>query len=205
MERKALKPGQIIVPGEYEIGNESILKIYFRIFDSGCGEILPPVTVARADVIDPAERKARLDRRLARIKSHGYPNILYGERVAIGDYEHICSLIQTAPYYLLDGNHRTAAATLAGHDIDALELQNDGDLLEVRRMVDRGELFDFKRSETSLYELLMEFECFCMGNENVISGPPNKDMVRTVEQRVEEMVRNGHLPGYMTEVFLKRK
>lgn len=201
MERKALKPGQIIVPGEYEIGNESILKIYFRIFDSGCGEILPPVTVARADVIDPAERRARLDRRLDRIKSHGYRT----EPVAIGDYEHFCSLIQTAPYYLLDGNHRTAAATLAGHDINALELQNDGDLLEVRRMVDRGELFDFKRSETSLYELLMEFECFCMDNEYVISGPPQRDMVRTVEQRVEELVRNGNLPGYMTERFLKRK
>jgi len=45
MKELILKPEQIIVPGEYELGNESILKIYFRIFERGHGKDLPPVLV----------------------------------------------------------------------------------------------------------------------------------------------------------------
>lgn len=38
------------MPGEYSLGNESILKIYHRIFESGYGNCLPPVIVAKSDV-----------------------------------------------------------------------------------------------------------------------------------------------------------
>ncbi|MBI1970448.1 hypothetical protein HYS47_01750 [Candidatus Woesearchaeota archaeon] len=61
MERRILQPEQIIVPGEYELGNESIVKIYFRVFDAGHGVDLPPVIVARADVVSEEQRQKRLE------------------------------------------------------------------------------------------------------------------------------------------------
>ena len=59
MENRILQPEQIIVPGEYEVGDEQILNIYFRVFDRGNSKDLPPVIVAHrtaADMLlDPAK------------------------------------------------------------------------------------------------------------------------------------------------------
>jgi hypothetical protein len=64
MIERILQPSQIVVPGEYEVGNESILKIYHRIFDKGHGNDLPPVIVAKPLTVE--EREGRYRAKLAR-------------------------------------------------------------------------------------------------------------------------------------------
>src|SRR3989338_1375909 len=59
MERRILQPEQIIVPGEYELGNEQILKIYHGIFEKGHGEDLPPVIVCSSGYVPEQERQFR--------------------------------------------------------------------------------------------------------------------------------------------------
>ncbi|MBI2558278.1 hypothetical protein HYW20_03065 [Candidatus Woesearchaeota archaeon] len=250
MKKLILQPHQLIAPGEYELHNESILKIYFRIFDRGHGKDLPPAIVTGSatekiydkflrqyerDVADLKQNRERLNTVVGRLNrdSEGkyytdddqvheqllqigigtrykmtFPTKYYvveGEldhdlkmisaRLAhsqkmlgdeLQDYQGIrdkaVNLMTTgANYILLDGNHKTAAATLTHNPIHALQLETDDDLAEVRRMVTRGELFDFKRPETSLDELVNAFYEYC---KNHI------DEFNTVRERIDKLTSN---------------
>ncbi|MBI2665757.1 hypothetical protein HYX12_04000, partial [Candidatus Woesearchaeota archaeon] len=146
MQRIILEPEQIIVPGECELGDESILKIYFRIFEKGHGEDLPPVIVVSNDIIKPRSRRGRLNEEIRRIKMaenekrivsnpyYGGSSYTFAEPVIRNIRERYAKLeekLGSAPYYLIDGNHRTTAATLTHSPIYALELQTNRDLNEV--------------------------------------------------------------------------
>lgn len=120
------------------------------------------------------------------------------------DYAQFRRVIQGAPFYLLDGNHKSAAATLTHNPIYALELQSSKDIKEVRRMIRCGELFDFKRPETSLEEIATAFEEYCLGEANSI-GRGKMGNVRTVRQRIDELASNGDLPAYMKERYHRAK
>ena len=110
MERRILQPEQIIVPGEYELGNESILKIYFRVFDRGHGEDLPPVLVTHNGRINPS-----------------YLNEEFGR--GQGQDEFYQKLMDSeAEYLLLDGNHKSVAATLSHKPIYSLDLEKRADI-----------------------------------------------------------------------------
>src|SRR3989338_8017783 len=75
MERRILQPEQIIVPGEYELGNESILKIYFRVFDRGHGGDLPPIIVTSSQfdqsLLPPAKEYDRCIRLIEKNERKG--------------------------------------------------------------------------------------------------------------------------------------
>jgi hypothetical protein len=217
MKTRKLKPEQIIVPGEYELGNESILKIYFRIFEKRHGKDLPPAVVTR--LMSRDERKIREwledseygfrkweEKRLANILPYG---TLEARR---RDYENLFKILEKSPYMLIDGNHKTAAATLAHKPISALEIQTDEDLKEVRKMVERGELFDFKRDETSIYHLRRSFIAYCLelnirendGNITFLSGGRSwLRYTKSVKERIDELASNGDLPQYMKERYFK--
>ena len=47
MDKRELKPEQIVVPGEYQLGNDAILQTYFGIYNNGGGEYIAPVLIAR--------------------------------------------------------------------------------------------------------------------------------------------------------------
>ena len=209
MERRILQPEQIIVPGEYELGNESILKIYFRIFDRGHGKDLPPVVVVNSGLITKQARQERLQEQIVYMKKSEEANekihAPYGAsylmaKPAIQEteerYRKIEGKLESAPYYLIDGNHRTAAAALTHSPISALELQGDGDFEEIKKMIERGKLFDFKRPETSLQTLVLEFEnCVLKYIE----------CCKTIRERIDELISNGNLPPYMKERYHRRK
>ncbi|MBI4152221.1 hypothetical protein HY495_00790 [Candidatus Woesearchaeota archaeon] len=180
MDRKIVQPKQIIVPGEYELGNQSILKIYFRVFDRGHGGDLPPVIVAHNSIGNRGERYFTLNPRI------------------VGDYRNrVQSYINKgAEYFLLDGNHRAVASALTDHPIDTLELQSDEDIKKFRKMVERGELFDWEQESGSLIEIVDDFEFFCW---------EHLDEMMTVEERVKQLTSNGDLPQYMTDKYLQDK
>ena len=212
MERRILQPEQIIVPGEYELGDESILKIYFRVFDRGHGGDLPPVIVASShfdqSLLPPAkeyERSIRLIEEWERKGEYVNPGSrahtkkCYDNNIAeySGIIEKIAQFNEAgARYILLDGNHKSAAATLTHQPISALEIQADTDLEEIRRMVEGGELFDFKINNPSLVELVGEFYNFC--NNRL-------EDVNTVRERINRLTVNGDLPQYMKERYHRGK
>ncbi len=177
MERRILQPEQIIVPGEYELGNESILKIYFRVFDRGHGEDLPPTLVTHKSKINPSYLRGRYD--------EGYhPNEFYQKLM---DSE--------AEYLLLDGNHKSVAATLRHSPIYSLDLEDRADVGKARKMVRNGELFDFPHEGDSLVEIANSFITYIFQDE----------VIMTVRERVDKLTSNGDLPKYMKDRYLRRQ
>lgn len=215
MRKRKLKPEQIIVPGEHYLGNESILKIYFRIFEKGHGNDLPPIVVTnpvhfdyfqRLDIElendisslsdwpkrNPTVTLYDINREIQRFKINcqRQKEMYFPIMDKLKKYSDNCNNI----YLLLDGNHRTTAATLAHKPISALEVQTDEDLEEVRKMVKRRELFDFKRDEKSLSELINSFYKHCRFHI---------EEVKSVKERIDELTSNGDLPQYIKDRYLK--
>ncbi len=187
MKKIVVPPERILIPAEYRLGNESILNAYFRIFDKNQGDILPPAIVVNS--------------------KYGGDHDCYGTQNSLdfytqtslafinrGKFQEIMSVYenQADTYYLLDGNHRTAAATLTHKPINALELKSDADLVRIRKMVEKGELFSFDRNEDSLMELTRNYECHvCQSLEQFM----------TVQERLHTLTSNGDLPHYMTKRY----
>ncbi len=165
------------MPGEYELGNEAILKIYFRVFDKGEGEILPPCLVTHK----------------SRIQSNHLRKTYANEKKADEFYQRL--MATDSEYLLFDGNHKSVAETLCHTPIDSLELQTGKDVREVRRMVRNGELFNFPHEENSVIKIANAFIDYLFS--------PGYEMIMTVEERVEKLASNGDLPKYMTDRYLR--
>lgn len=226
MKELELKPEQILVPGEYELGNQSILKIYFRIFDKGYGKDLPPVIVVHNSLVDynGLDRKmhelesiikncvegydiihrdlqeGRIDQTYACLRHNEYSEKVQESNMHIFKIKDIYQVFQilhrlNAEYFLIDGNHRTVAATLTHNPIYALELQNNKDISEARKMIKKGELFNFDRAEDKLVDLVMAWGSYVSGHI---------DDTCTVKQRVNQLTSNGDLPSYMKQKYLER-
>lgn len=251
MRKLTLQPEQILVPGEYELGNEAILKIYFRIFEKGHGEDLPPVLVCSSTYVPASERQEfyvekikkyvdwlkggcsdgikddntfnydntdSIDTILGKLKqvNSAKPNELGSFFIMrkfddiqkgiakITQYLQITKLfelgISQAGYFLLDGNHRSAAAELTHQPLSVLELEKDDDITELQQMTERGELFNFKLPVVSIRNLYFSFVEWIVG-EQVHGG--HFDEFKTVRERIEELTSNGHLPEYMIERYRK--
>jgi len=111
-------------------------------------------------------------------------------------YAQLIEKTSQASYYLIDGNHRAVAAALTHNPIYAIELQNDKDLNKVRKMVKCGELFEFNRDETSLQELVLEFDDYLLNNI---------EDCMTIQQRVDKLTSNGDLPEYIKIKYLENR
>ena len=213
MEKRILQPEQIIVPGEYELGNESIFKIYFRVFDRGHGGDLPPVIISKHNVLeDNIEKRMRSAVQAVlswrdHAKSSGavFADDTADEKIRkiMDIYPLFLTKTRESEYYLIDGNHKSAAATLTHQPIYALELQSNKDLAEVRRRVRKGELFDFKRPETSLRKLILSFEEYILGDH--YGNDMHIEDFNTVRERINRLTSNGDLPRYMKDRYLRGK
>ena len=233
MKRRLLRPNQILVPGEFELGNPSVLQIYFRLFEKSHGNCLPPAIVVRSGL---STEKAIEERYLRALKIN-YKHVCdYAdfprpteedteasllEKIKKADEEYIKEglikrfkelkdayaklgqMSKKAPFYLVDGNHKTAAATLTHHRVSALELERDEDLTDIRIMVQRGELFDFKRKEKSLKDLVSAFEEYVVGITYKALG--HIEDVTTVEKRVDKLVAQWKVPNYMIQRYRVEK
>ena len=79
-------------------------------------------------------------------------------------------------------------------------------------MVERGEIFDFKREETSIYHLRRSFVAHCLNLDvrendgNIIFPADGSSWLRytkSVKERIDELTSNGDLPQYMKERYLR--
>lgn len=189
MKRLTLKPEQIIVPGGYEIGDEEALKKYFEMFDKGCEQDVPPVLVLHSNLAGcydrchlpyPPREEFLKQMKLWRALDPNRPDF----------------------FYMIDGNHRAIAATLTHNPISALELQEDGDILEVKLMAERGELPSLEKVlglwKNSISHQISEFESYV--GENFHINP-----IPLLDLRVSKLVEDGLLPRYMQVRYLKEK
>lgn len=212
MKKLSLKPSKIIVPGEYYLGNDSILKIYHRIFSVNHQRHLPPVVVTRFGDL------SQIQDWLEETYKHWEQTPYLIERLNSGtidarrsDYKTLFDRLSKHPYLLLDGNHRSTAAELNHRNISALEIECDEDIGKIREMVEKGDLFNFNLTESSLYEIRRSFVAHCLdinlgdtGKDFTFAGCPTSQLkyIKTVEERVKELVANRDLPAYMIDKYL---
>ncbi len=53
-----LSPNQVITLHDFPLHSEQVLKLYFRMYEQGCGHIVPPSPVMRCGLVQPAFNKA---------------------------------------------------------------------------------------------------------------------------------------------------
>jgi len=203
MKELELTPDDLIIPNtDEDLGNPAILEEYFRLFDGGNGDSVPPVLVAKTT---PHEIRRKVDNEndLKMVKSYRrhFPHsnvdeirrilVTHGLRVKA----ELIELSRTSSYYLLDGNHRTTAATLTGSPIRALQLERDSDILTIREMISEGIIRDHTRKEETVAGMIFAFEGLCGkyigspdGFYSIIQAESCERKLGTVRQRLERLI-----------------
>jgi hypothetical protein len=174
MKNKLLHPNQIITLRDYPLFNEHILRIYFRVFVKNQGKILPPCPVIhRSSGIPFVSEK--------NIKSKKY-NLLLSK--FLGEHP-------TAEYFLLDGSHKTTAATLSKKLIPVVVIEQNKDFAETKKLIKKGEFFGWYSIENSIKETLKVLAKHHFGCNKFL----------TVEDKSKLLVKNKDVPDYMISFF----
>jgi hypothetical protein len=95
-----------------------IIKLYFRIFQKGCSDIIPRVAVIDKSLVVPAFDE--------------------DVRKEFAKFEKANPHVK---YFALDGNHRTTAASLTHSPIPALVFETDKDCKDAQKLFELGEIF----------------------------------------------------------------
>ena len=188
MKKITLQPEQIIVPYEYELGNESILNIYFRVFDRGHGEDIPPVLVARPSLSD----RGFLLRHFADSTKEKFKKY----------FRTIDEMVDV--FYLMDGNHKGIAAALCHAPIKAIELQNDDDLEELENMVKTGEYFNLPEFPFEYHEMGKVVGKLRSAVTYLEERQSLREML-TLRQRVNRLASEKDFPQYMKDRYIRKK
>ena len=177
MKYKLLRPDQIITLRDYPLYNEHILRIYYRIFSKNHGKILPPCPVIHKSIgIPTVSGKDE--------KSKRY-NILL--RQFLDKNPH-------AEYFLLDGSHKTTAATLSNKLIPVVIIEKDSDLKECKKLSKKGEFFGWFSIESSIKQSLSVLAKHHLGTKKFL----------TVEDKAKLMVKNKVVPDYRISSYKGR-
>jgi hypothetical protein len=163
MKIKELNPNQVITLNDYPIHNEHILKIFFKIFNDGYGKIIPPCPVIHKSFVIPIFDKKLKEKFKKFEKSNSQ-----------------------AEYFLLDGSHKTTAATITNNKIKGLIFQDNKDIKEAKRLADIGELFNFTLPKTIQENVKILNSHFL-----------RKKGFQTVEEKTKRMIKEKIIPSYM--------
>lgn len=177
MKKKVLRSEQIITLNDYPVRNMQILKIYFRIFQKGQGKIVPPCPVIH--------------------KSIGIP-LIKGEGIKIKKYNALLMRFleqnPQAEYFLLDGTHKTTAATLSRNKIPVMVFRRDKDIRDAKKLVKSGEIISLTTGDT-IKEVL-----------EILKKHFLKTMIfQTVADKTRKMVKNRDVPEYMVITYSKKR
>ncbi len=170
MKHKLLRPDQIVTLRDYPLYNPHILKIYFRVFSRNQGKILPPCPVIH--------------------KSAGIP-FVKGKKRYNALLQGFLDKHPKAEYFLLDGSHKTTAATLSKKLIPVVIIEKDDDLKKAKKLIESGEFFGWYSVENSIKEALNVLAKHHFGAKKFL----------TVEDKAKLMVKNKDIPDYMIYFF----
>jgi|SRR3989344_388404 len=165
-----LNPNQIITLNDYPIRNEQILKLYFRMFHKGKRSLVPPCPVLSMNLLI----------------SH-FNNKLKNLFIEFEVKN------PKAKYFLLDGSHKTTAATLSHKRIPVMIFESDRDIQNAKRLVEEGEILSLTTGTTIRHTI------------NILKRHFNKTRIfQTVEEKTNKMIRKKQLPTYMIKVYYEK-
>jgi hypothetical protein len=176
MKNKLLHPGQIVALRDYPVRNEQILKIYFRIFSKGQGEILP-----FSPVIHKSSGIPYMDERDSKTKK--YNALLAGFLEEHPDAE----------YFLMDGSHKATAAALSHRRVPAVVIERNQDFKEAKKLIRAGEIFGWYSVENSIEDAIEKLAKHHFRTKGFL----------TVEEKTRMLVKDGKLPRYMVSYYRK--
>ena len=171
MEIKNLNSNQIITLNDFPVYSEQNLKRYLETYKKGSWETVALCPVIPRDIVIPY-----LDRNLTR------------------KYKEFKKQHPESEYFLLDGTHRTTAATLTNSLIRAIIFRKDSDIIKARKLTKTGKI---------LYNPIMDknIEENC---EILNKHFTKKSYFQTVKEKTERMIGNKKIPKYM-ETYFKSK
>lgn len=178
MKYKLLHPNQIITLRDYPLHNQHILKIYFRIFSKNQGKILPPCPVIHKSLGIPLVNSKDTE-------SKKYNSLL----------NNFLNKNRLAEYFLLDGSHKTTAATLAKKMIPVCIIEQNKDFKKAKKLIKKGEFFGWYAIENSTSEALDILAKHHIGSKKFL----------TVEDKTRLLVKNKKIPDYMISYYKNSK
>ncbi len=164
-----MSPNRIITLTDFPVYNQHVLKIFYRIYLKGCGNIIPPCPVLHKRYVIPS-----FDKRI------------------ITSFKAFEKKNPDAEYFLLDGSHKTTAATLTHHKIKSMIFNNDKDIKKAKEMVKKGELLSLtvgnsiKDNVKDLKKHFSKNTCF-----------------ETTEQKTMRMIIKKVIPAYIIRRYKK--
>lgn len=179
MRKTYLDPDQIITLSDFPVHNEHVLKMYYKMCHEGAHKLVPPCPVVKREValqpIPSSSAKARRYNQLLAAFVASHPN---------------------AKYVLLDGSHRTTAATLARKKTAVLVFETDKDIIEARKLVEKGVLLGLTAGTKNnrMEEVANTLQ------EHFLKAM----QFQTVEEKTKRMVREKVVPGYMIRGYASR-
>ncbi|KKS70565.1 MAG: hypothetical protein UV42_C0050G0017 [Candidatus Magasanikbacteria bacterium GW2011_GWE2_42_7] len=111
-----------------------ILKLYFRIFQKHCADIIARTIILPKELVASAFDK-KIKKKFDDFKNN-HPQV---------------------KYLALDGNHRTTAASLTKSKIPAILFENDNDCKEIQKMNNSAEVFR-PHTNNSINECVLELK-----------------------------------------------
>ncbi|MCX6781779.1 MAG: hypothetical protein NTW66_01515 [Candidatus Magasanikbacteria bacterium] len=148
-------------------GDGVILKLYFRIFQKGCANIIARVIVLPKELV----------------------TAVFDEKVKkkFKDFEKSHPQVK---YFALDGNHRTTAASLTKSKIPAMLFESDRDCKDVQKLNDSAEVFRPYVNNT-IEECTMELkEHFLKVEQFYTVAEKTKRMVEDISIEMPQYMRN---------------
>ena len=212
MKKKNVSLDDILLPNQSEYRDEDRLKIYHRLYDKGFDEAVDPIIVTSPGPLD--QYKKEMDEYFSKKSDNPTNSVRINQSIdqRRKEAEHVFQKVEEYGLWLLDGSHRSIAATLNGREhIDALEVEEDSDIQELEQMIQSGELINFPHSGKKVDEMRESFLSYAMGYSSgelppkgVTLGTDSKVRVKgTVKDYVNTLIEKSEgeegLPNYMIE------
>lgn len=173
MKLLEISDNEIISMGDYPIhdlqtgvSDGVILKLYFRIFEKKCEDIIAPIVVLPKEFVMASFDDTMLLKFMEFEKEHPKVN-----------------------FFALDGNHRTTAASLTKSKIPAMLFETDSDCTEVQKLNDTAGVFRHFTNNT-LGEYVQELKDHFFGVEQFYTvEEKTKRMVDDVSINMPQYMR----------------
>lgn len=163
MKTVELPSNQVITLHDFPLHSEQVLKLYFRMYEQGCGHIVPPSPIIHIRFVQGA--------------FDGKTKEVLSKWLRANDQ---------VQYFLLDGSHKTTAATLAKESLRCMVFEKDEDIAEAKELVNSGQLMSLTLEDT------------IQKNVDILKGYFEKDPTfQTVEDKTQRMVDEAVIPDYM--------
>ncbi|MCU0642256.1 MAG: hypothetical protein MUF61_01595 [archaeon] len=207
MEKRILTPDEVLCPGEYNQFYSEGVRRYFHMDKKGHAADWPGIIVAKSD--PPAEMVAWFETKIREFLERYEITGEYRTEFLRKEYIKFIKAAEKSPYFLLDGNHRAIAATLAHSPLHVLELSRNEDLGEIEKMVESGDLFDWPHDERTINELRESFMGNCMdmsemegsgGKRYLFHQNSKLSYVKNFSDRVADLVADAQFPNSMADM-----